>query len=313
MSNFKQYVELLLPAGGFRAHCDCERWNVAVAPADGFRQASFVNGIATSHGGTHVTAVLDKLCKAVLEAVKAKRGGAARAADLSPRHIRDRLWLFVDATIENPAFSSQTKDELITKAAAFGSAWAPSPAFVSKIADSDIVAHALAAVAAVAESRLAKTGGKKTAQLRKNPKGLEDAHDAGGKASNQCTLILTEGESAKAFAVAGLEVVGRARWGVFPLKGKLLNVREASAVQQANNAELTALKSILGLQHGRSHVDAGRRVEGLRYGRVLVLTDQDPDGSHIKGLVLNAFHCGWPELVEVRRGAQPPRPPRCDS
>lgn len=79
---------------------------------------------------------------------------------------------------------------------------------------------------------------------------LEDANDAGSKHSKNCTLILTEGDSAKALAVAGLGVVGRDRYGVFPLRGKLLNVRDASATQVSNNEEIQNLKKILGLQHG---------------------------------------------------------------
>ena len=79
---------------------------------------------------------------------------------------------------------------------------------------------------------------------------LEDANDAGGRNSEHCTLILTEGDSAKSLAVAGLSVVGRDRFGVFPLRGKLLNVRDASAAQITGNAEIQAIKQILGLQVG---------------------------------------------------------------
>lgn len=85
---------------------------------------------------------------------------------------------------------------------------------------------------------------------------LDDANDAGGRNSERCTLILTEGDSAKALAISGLAVVGRDSYGVFPLRGKLLNVRDASAAQVGANAEITALKQILGLQHGKKYSDA---------------------------------------------------------
>jgi len=75
-----------------------------------------------------------------------------------------------------------------------------------------------------------KGGGKKTTKIKGIPK-LEDANDAGTRFSVDCTLILTEGDSAKTVAVAGLGVIGRDRYGVFPLKGKVLNVREASHKQ----------------------------------------------------------------------------------
>ena len=81
-----------------------------------------------------------------------------------------------------------------------------------------------------AQAQLNKKSGAKTSKLKGIPK-LDDANDAGTKHSADCTLILTEGDSAKALAVAGLAVVGRDRYGVFPLKGKVLNVREATHKQ----------------------------------------------------------------------------------
>ena len=95
--------------------------------------------------------------------------------------------------------------------------------------------------------------------------------------------------------MSGLSVVGRDRYGVFPLRGKLLNVREASAKQVMDNAEVTALKKILGLQQGRTYSSA----EGLRYGHIMIMTDQDHDGSHIKGLILNLFATFWPSLLRL--------------
>ena len=76
---------------------------------------------------------------------------------------------------------------------------------------------------------------------------LDDANDAGKKGSEFCTLILTEGDSAKSLAMAGIDVIGRDRYGVFPLKGKLLNVREASTKQILNNEEIESLIKIIGL------------------------------------------------------------------
>jgi DNA topoisomerase-2 len=84
---------------------------------------------------------------------------------------------------------------------------------------------------AKAMTKLAKaTGGQKKTKLTGIPK-LEDANEAGTRNSEKCTLILTEGDSAKALAMSGLSVIGRDYYGVFPLKGKLLNVREANTKQ----------------------------------------------------------------------------------
>lgn len=76
---------------------------------------------------------------------------------------------------------------------------------------------------------------------------LEDANDAGGRNGKNCTIILTEGDSAKSLALAGIEIVGRDRYGVFPLRGKFLNVREAAPKQIMDNPEIKNLVQILGL------------------------------------------------------------------
>lgn len=99
---------------------------------------------------------------------------------------------------------------------------------------------------------------------------LSDANNAGGRHSERCTLILTEGDSAKALAIAGLGVVGRDNFGVFPLRGKLLNVREAKHDQVMKNEEIQAIKKIMGLQHGKKY----ENLSGLRYGRLMIMTDQ---------------------------------------
>lgn len=124
---------------------------------------------------------------------------------------------------------------------------------------------------------------------------LEDANNAGGPKSHECTLILTEGDSARALAVAGLTQVGRDNYGVFPLRGKLLNVRTESPEKVAKNAEISAIKEILGLKHGQEY----RTTNSLRYGRIMLMTDQDLDGAHIKGLLLNYFATYYPSLMKI--------------
>ena len=99
---------------------------------------------------------------------------------------------------------------------------------------------------------------------------LSDANNAGTRQAKNCTLILTEGDSAKALAVAGLAVVGRDNFGVFPLRGKLLNVREARHDQIMKNEEVQNIKKIMGLQHNKDYSDAS----SLRYGRLMLMTDQ---------------------------------------
>jgi DNA topoisomerase-2 len=124
---------------------------------------------------------------------------------------------------------------------------------------------------------------------------LDDANKAGTAQSGKCTLIVTEGDSAKTLAVAGLSVVGRDHYGVFPLRGKCKNVRDSSVAQLTSNQEFNDLKKILGLQQGKEYTS----VSELRYGRLMIMTDADNDGSHIKGLILNMIHYFWPSLLKL--------------
>jgi hypothetical protein len=135
-------------------------------------------------------------------------------------------------------------------------------------------------------------GGAKKVKLTGIAK-LDDANNAGTAKSVDCTLIITEGDSAKALAIAGLSVIGRNAFGVFPLRGKPRNVRDATVKQVTENEEFSNLKKILGLQHGKVY----NSIKDLRYGRLMIMTDADLDGSHIKGLVLNMFHVYWPSLI----------------
>ena len=96
-------------------------------------------------------------------------------------------------------------------------------------------------------------------------------------------------------AVAGLAVVGRQKYGVFPLRGKLMNVCDVSPDKIAANEEISNLKKILGLQSGRAYTSTSE----LRYGRVMAMTDQDTDGTHIRGLLFNLFLRQWPSLLKL--------------
>ena len=128
---------------------------------------------------------------------------------------------------------------------------------------------------------------------------LDDAHWAGTDQGYKCTLVLTEGDSAKALAVAGLEVVGREEFGVFPLRGKVLNVRDTSKKVLSANAEVKNLCTIVGLDFSKKYTSE-EEIRSLRYGRIMIMTDQDPDGSHIKGLVINFIRYFWPELLRAK-------------
>lgn len=144
--------------------------------------------------------------------------------------MKNYLWVFVNAFIDNPAFDSQTKETLTLCQSSFGSKCELSQDFLKNVSKSGIVDSLLSWANFKQSKDLKKSDGTKTEKIHGIEK-LDDANKAGGKESDKCTLILTEGDSAKALALAGLAVVGRDHYGVFPLRGKLLNVREATAKQ----------------------------------------------------------------------------------
>ena len=297
VTSFEKYVRLFTEEGTpvFYERAG-PRWEVAAVltrhlHADGAvddRHISFVNGIFTRRGGKHVDAVSRAVLGAFCE-------GPGKKLDLKPAQLKDAVTFFVNATIVNPSFDSQTKETLTTPAAKFGSAFKISDAFVLRLAkEGGLLDEAQAVLDAKLSREAKKSDGRKSSTVRGIPK-LEDATWAGGPKSVECTLILTEGDSAASTAISGLKVVGRERYGVFPLKGKILNVKDATIEKKTKNDELTRIKRILGLEHGRSYKDVSK----LRYGKVMIMTDQDVDGSHIKGLLINLFHTEWPELLRL--------------
>jgi DNA topoisomerase-2 len=265
-----------------KMHTDTFEIVVAHSTTGGFQQASWVNGIATTKGGAHV----DRVVKAIIdELAKDKR------VTVKPAQIKASLFVFVKAVVINPTFSSQTKAECTSK---ITEALELKPKFVKDILASGVLDDLLALGLAKNEKELKKTDGAKKSRILGIPK-LDDANWAGTHKSHECTLIVTEGDSAKTLAVAGLSVVGRNAYGVFPLRGKPRNVRDASVKQLTDNEEFSNLKKILGLQHGKTYTS----VRELRYGRLMIMTDADLDGSHIKGLVLNMIHHFWPGLIQL--------------
>jgi DNA topoisomerase-2 len=297
VGSFEQYVRLFTEEAVpvFYERCG-PRWEIAAVltrhlhadalPDD--RHISFVNGIFTRRGGKHVETVTRTILGAFCD-------GPGKKFDLKPAQLKDAVTFFVNATIVNPSFDSQTKETLTTPAAKFGSRFAISPAFVTKLSkEGGLLEEAQAVLDARLSREAKKSDGRKAPTVRGIPK-LEDASWAGSARSAECTLILTEGDSAASTAISGLKVVGRERFGVFPLKGKILNVKDASISKKTANEELTRIKRILGLEHGKHYKD----LKQLRYGRVMIMTDQDVDGSHIKGLLINLFHTEWPELLHL--------------
>lgn len=298
INNFKSYIEMYYnPSTNSELYFDNtnDRWTVGILykPDLGGEVVSFVNSINTYNGGSHCIHVIDNIIKSLINDFIKKKD---KDIKITPTLLKENLIFFINSIIINPTFSSQTKDTLTSKIDKFGSKYEASPTFMKKLAKCGIVEQVIELAKFKENASLKKTDGKKQVKVSGIPK-LEDANKAGTKESSKCTLILTEGDSAKATAMAGLSVIGRDYWGVFPLKGKLLNVREAGAAQLLANEEIKNLKLIVGLKQGEDYT-TDEKFNTLRYGHIMMLTDQDTDGSHIKGLFINMLHSLWPSLIK---------------
>lgn len=309
MKNFKTYCEMYTKAidkehgkdpsiestsSSMTIHTDNpnERWEIGFAVSDGsFQQVSFANSIATTSGGTHVNYIADQIVTYLIEVIKKKKD--KKGVQLKNNQIKNHIFLFVNCLIVNPAFTSQTKEQLTTKISQFGSKCVLNDDFLKKISKTDAVSNILHFAQMKADQMLKKSDGSRRQRMT-NPK-LTDANWAGTKDGYRCTLILTEGDSASAMAIAGRAVVSPDLFGVFPLRGKLLNVRDASVDQISKNQEIQNIKQFLGLQHKKHYTDT----KGLRYGHLMIMTDQDHDGSHIKGLLINFLQVQYPSLLKL--------------
>lgn len=304
--HFQQYVDLYIGAkgsggegGGSSVKRIYEnpdpRWEyvVCLTTTDEFAHISFVNGIYTPRGGKHVEYITNQIVRKLAELIKKKK-----KVDVKPNTIKEQLMLFLRCDIENPSFSSQTKDELGTAVANFGSSCKVSDEFIEKLSKMGVM-DAACALTEVKDTKAAKkTDGAKTRTIRGIPK-LIDANYAGSPdKSAQCTIILCEGDSAKAGIISGLSKDDRNYIGVYPMKGKLFNVHGETTKRISENREIAEIKQILGLETGKTYTPADVATK-LRYGKVLFMTDQDLDGAHIQGLGINLFQTEWPSLTKI--------------
>lgn len=272
-----------------------QRWEVAMALSEvHFQQVSFVNSICTYKGGTHVNFFCDKITNYLLSVIEKKE----KKIQIKAPQIKNNLWLFVNCKIVNPKFDGQTKETLTTKSSEFGSGFELDESFYKNVIKTGILEVCISMARTKENLNVMKQlnkGVKKDQKITGIPK-LEDANNAGKTAkSHNCTLIITEGDSAKNLAMAGIEIVGRDNFGVYPIRGKLLNVREANNKKLINNAEIQNIIKIIGLTIGKSYEDN----KNLRYGSITIMTDQDHDGSHIKGLIINFIEHFWPSLFQM--------------
>lgn len=298
VKNFEQYMNMYIGDKSETPRVyeeNGQRWEygVALTPTNEFSQVSFVNGIHTAKGGKHVEYILNQITRKLGEFIEKKK-----KVKVNPNTIKEQLIIFLRCDIENPAFDSQTKDYMNTPSSKFGSKCDVSDKFIEKIAKMGVMDAALQLTEVKENKAAKKTDGVKSKTVRGIPK-LTDANWAGTEKSKDCIIIFCEGDSAKAGIISGLSSEDRNIIGVYPMKGKILNVRGEPVKKISENKEIAEIKKILGLETGKKYLHIEDVYKNLRYGKVLFMTDQDLDGSHIKGLGINLFQSEWPTLANI--------------
>jgi DNA topoisomerase II len=298
VKNFQQYIDLYI--GGKDTskrvyESKDERWEyaVAISPTHEFTHVSFVNGICTFKGGKHVDYITGQITRKLCDYIEKKK-----KIKVNQSAIKEQLMLFIRCDIENPAFDSQTKDYMNTPFAKFGSSCSVSDGFIERVAKMGVMETACSLTEAKENKLAKKTDGSKTKSVR-GIANFIDANFSGTNQSKDCILILCEGLSAMSGIVSGLSSDDRNIMGIYPLKGKLLNVRGEQLKKIAENKEINDIKKILGLETGKEYDTIDDVHRYLRYGKIMYMTDQDLDGSHIKGLCINLFHSEWGSLVKI--------------
>ena len=267
-----------------------KNWCVAVGLVDRdseSKNTSFVNNVWTRNDGHHVDHVLDEICKALLESALVKKMG------LKKNDIKKQLRVVMKCYLANPTFNSQMKERMTLPIKKFDTQFKVTGPLKKQLLNGPLIQRLQEIKDEKDGRKMKKNDGKKVSRLSIHK--LTDAKKAGTSQSDKCTIILTEGDSAKALAMAGLTVVGNACYGAYPLKGKILNGEKANKKQWSENAVIQNVIKILGLKHGVKYTST----KDLRYGHCMIMADQDVDGFHIRGLVMAIFSSHWPELLKM--------------
>jgi DNA gyrase/topoisomerase IV subunit B len=269
-------------------HINTTDAQIVVMPSSHFHAVSFVNGVYTSLGGTHVDAWAESTFRPIVKKLMKGKGSVTYTIG----DVKKFFKIFVVVKVINPEFESQSKHRLESPVTA-------------PIKQSHI--NTILKWSVIDDIKRSKEICvlKKLERKKKNfvkIDGLDPANNEGGKFGHQCTLILVEGLAAKTYAVKGIEVgafgkAGRDWFGIYALRGKVLNVRNAKAASIAKNAVISDIIKTLGAILGADYT-IEKFFMMLRYGRILIITDADVDGIHISGLLQNMIHTLFPTLLE---------------
>jgi DNA topoisomerase-2 len=282
-NSFEDYVKLYTKDYFFESSKN-KNWSIAIALSEnGFQQVSFANSTETYDGGTHVDYIMNQIITE-LRAFFVKK----HKVDVRPSELKQHMFLFLDSTIINPSFSSQTKEKLITEIKDFGSTFEVSTKLIQLILKSEIVNSILDWIQQkknAEENKLQRDLNKKLGKIK-----VEKLIDAKGKDRWKSSLFLFEGDSA---AVSFRKYRTPETMGSFSLRGKFINVSEINNQKLVSNSEAVNLMAAIGLKIG---VDLD--LKSLRYGRIFILSDADVDGNSISALLINFFHKYWPQMFD---------------
>lgn len=282
-NSFEDYIKLYNEEFFFEFKKD-KTWSVGIALSEnGFQQVSFVNSTETYDGGTHVDYIMNQVVSQMREFFQKKH-----KVDVKPSELKNHITLFLNSTVINPSFSSQTKEKLITEVKDFGTTYEVTSKTIQLILKSEIVNSILDWIQQkknAEDSKLQRELNKKLTKIK-----VEKLIDAKGKDRWKYSIGLFEGDSAIS---AFRKYRTPESMGAFALKGKFVNVSEMTNQKLVQNDEAVNLMASIGLKLGQE-ID----IKNLRYGRVLIFTDADMDGNAISALLINFFYKYWPDMFD---------------
>jgi len=297
VTNLSQYAELFTDATSEKLLIKTNSCDVLVTPSKSYQPISFVNGIYTRLGGQHVDSWAETIFRPIVDKIngKDKKQQKLKTPKISIADVKQFFRLFVVATVVRPEFNGQEKEKL------------ESPPISSEIKTTQLsTIYKWSVMESIEDILKSKEMGilKKVEKKKKFVKidGMDQANNSGSKYSSDCSLFICEGLSAKTYVVAGIDTgvygkQGRDWFGILPITGKVLNVRNATPTSIANNKVIVSFIQALGLQHGLNYTEE-KNFKTLNYGKVILIADADDDGLHIESLLINLIHHLFPSLLE---------------